>query len=875
MQANYNTVPFETIKICEWINIHIANSLCSENQNGYIPALVASGLSVIPIAEGEKRPHKILGSNHGLLTRRATLDDIEKWIEAGVKSWAIAGGAVSDNLVTLDFDEKHYSGLYDLWYAKLSSDQREIVDACYKNSTRNKGTHLRYRTQTPQTTIKLANRFEFNQKTKKEEIVTTAEIRAEGSYALIPPSTGYITMQGSLLDLPLVPDEMHEELIDVMRVFNEVEDEPETKYEWKQTDTTIGDRPGDRFNQKATWNEILEPQGWIEENKNRWRRPGKNRGEGISATTDHKNRPMFYVFSSSASPFKENKGYSKFRTFALLNYGGDFKAAARAAADMYPQNSLNTKEEEVVSIETIDAMLQQIPSDTPKVKLVEVLGPIFEKLIKKFEKITVEAFILNNIKEYFNLTKEDAKKFIPHLRGLRAKSFKAHKEAKEKEEKLPLILNRDINSQEVYEAISEIGIISKETLKIIIAIVISAQLRLNPPLWLFLIGVPSSFKTELVGLFDAMDEVYTLDTLTENAFASGYMPPDGSEPQDLLPLLDNKSFIIKDLNTLFSMNEEMVKKILGDLTSIFDGKFQKFTATRGLISYRSLFSMIGCITPSMLIKHYNYATQLGPRFFFLRLPDLTKDEMQLGLKKTWNETDRRDQIIKTRQIVSSYCTQLISKLEQRENKPETEEIKNKINNIAMLICKVRGIAITRKATFKNEKGENVDFYEIVDWQVEQPWRILNQLKSLLRILSFINGKNIVGEEELNIIRPIILSTMPVDRAEVLGILVTRCGLSATELSKKIRKSSKTIRRTLKELEVLGIVDCYKDPNYNSSGKAPYSYFVVEEFASILQAPIPSPEFMSLLKSINDGIKPQSDEKGEDDMDNFDDIILNF
>jgi hypothetical protein len=53
------------------------------------------------------------------------------------------------------------------------------------------------------------------------------------------------------------------------------------------------------------------------------------------------------------------------------------------------------------------------------------------------------------------------------------------------------------------------------------------------------------------------------------------VPPDGSEPQDLLPLLDNKCFIVKDLNTLFSMNEESVKKILGDLTSIFDGQFEK------------------------------------------------------------------------------------------------------------------------------------------------------------------------------------------------------------------------------------------------------------------------------------------------------------
>ncbi|MFA6273559.1 MAG: bifunctional DNA primase/polymerase [Candidatus Paceibacterota bacterium] len=843
----------------------------AESQNTDILALAESGLSVIPITEGGKNPHFICldgTRKHNLLEKSATPEEVKKWIESGVKSWGVAGGVISGNLVTLDFDEKNYLGLYDLWYAKLSDDQKAVVDTCYKNSTRNKGTHLRYRTQTSQPTIELASRVKWDEKENKNKIETTAETRAEGAYALIPPSAGYTTLQGSLLNLPIVPDEIHEELIDVLRTFNEVEDEPATEYEWKPTDSSTKDRPGDRLNEKATWNEILEPHGWVEEGKNRWRRPGKNRGEGISATTDYDSKPMFYVFSTSAYPFKANTGYSKFHTFALLNYEGDFSAAAKVAAEMYPKENSSAKEE-VITIETIESMLQQIPSDTPKVKLMEVLGPIFEKLIK-IEKITAETFVLNNIKDHFDITKDEAKKYVPYINSLRAKAFKDFKKAKEEEEKLPLITDRDIQFQEAYEAIQEIGIINKETLKIVMAVVISAQRRLNPPLWMFLIGVPSSFKTELVGLFSAMDEVYTLDTLTENAFASGYVPPDGSETQDLLPLLDNKSFIIKDLNTLFSMNEEVVKKILGDLTSIFDGKFQKFTATRGLISYSALFSMIGCITPSILIKHYNYATQLGPRFFFLRLPELTKEEMQISFKKSWNETNRKRKILKTRQLVSSYCAQLIKKIIEPSKNTETEEIRNKINCIAQFICNARGIAITKKTDFSNEKGNKIEYYEIIDWQVEHPWRILNQIKELLRILSFIHDKTIVDEEEIKTIRPIILSTMPVDRAEVLSILVKQCGLSATELAGKIRKSTKTIRRTLKELEALGIVNCFKDVEKYSSGKAPYKYFIIEEFASVLDSPMPSPGSMSLLKSVIEGPDPSAD---SDDDENDSDIVI--
>jgi hypothetical protein len=304
-----------------------------------LETLVTNGFSIIPVTEGKKNPHYVLGKSHDLLTRRSTFEEVAKWEKIGVKSWGIAGGAVSNNLVTLDFDEKHYEGLYDLWYARLADDQKTLVDRCFLNSTRNNGKHLRYRTETAQPTIKLARRVKWNEEAKKEIIETTAETKAEGGYALIPPSAGYATIHGDLNKLPFVTDEMHEELIDVLRTFNEVEDIPATEYEYKPIDTNVGDRPGDRFNSQASWKDILEPHGWIEESKNYWRRPGKKEGDGISATTDYSGVPMLYVFSSAASPFTQNKGYSKFHAYALLNYDGDFSAAAHVAATLYPQEN--------------------------------------------------------------------------------------------------------------------------------------------------------------------------------------------------------------------------------------------------------------------------------------------------------------------------------------------------------------------------------------------------------------------------------------------------------------------------------------------------------------------------------------------------------
>ena len=50
--------------------------------------------------------------------------------------------------------------------------------------------------------------------------------------------------------------------------------------------------------------------------------------------------------------------------------------------------------------------------------------------------------------------------------------------------------------------------------------------------------------------------------------------------KDLLPQLDGKCLIIKDLTTFFPMRDDKVTKILGDLQSIYDGEY-KATGTLG------------------------------------------------------------------------------------------------------------------------------------------------------------------------------------------------------------------------------------------------------------------------------------------------------
>jgi len=96
--------------------------------------------------------------------------------------------------------------------------------------------------------------------------------------------------------------------------------------------TTTGERPGDVFNATVDWRAILEPHGWREVfacgQVRHWCRPGKT--HGTSATTGYGDHDGLYVFTSNAPPLEPQTSYSKFAAYALLAWGGDHAAAARA-----------------------------------------------------------------------------------------------------------------------------------------------------------------------------------------------------------------------------------------------------------------------------------------------------------------------------------------------------------------------------------------------------------------------------------------------------------------------------------------------------------------------------------------------------------------
>jgi len=363
----------------------------------------------------------------------------------------------------------------------------------------------------------------------------------------------------------------------------------------------------------------------------------------------------------------------------------------------------------------------------------------------------------------------------------------------------------------------------EKTLRIVLAVAIAGYFDFPAMLWLLLVDVPSSGKTDLVRLIKDSKLAYYLDNLTQNAFISGERVTETNKVHDLLPLLDKKCFVVKDWTSIFSLDEKMTKKILGDLVNIYDKEFAKFSSARGVIKYTSYFSHLGCVTPATLNKHTQYLNMIGARFLFYNLPEVSRDDEESSRKRIFTMNNRSDIENSLREQICSYLD-ILSKKEWNI-KPLEENVQNYLWIGAKLISHCRGIIILQANTFKNESGEEVKYYDISECQIEKPWRASHQLRIFAECLAFAVEKDAVGLEELEIIKEIVLASMPADRSQALRILKKHNGIiTAKELSDDYERSYKTSKRLLDELVGLKVIE--KNPG---SGSIAADYKIADEF----------------------------------------------
>lgn len=170
-------------------------------------------------------------------------------------------------------------------------------------------------------------------------ISVLAESRGEGGFVVTAPTPGICHPSGNgwhiIKGSPTTIPTFSEEEFDALReLFISLDEMPKEQFREPITRTRVegSTLPGDDFNARTSWDEILIPDGWTKLHtdsmgKTDWRRPGKD--YGISATTNYQGNDLFHIFTSSVA-LDSDRSYSKFAYIALTKFGGDFGSCANA-----------------------------------------------------------------------------------------------------------------------------------------------------------------------------------------------------------------------------------------------------------------------------------------------------------------------------------------------------------------------------------------------------------------------------------------------------------------------------------------------------------------------------------------------------------------
>ena len=298
---------------------------------------LAQGISVLPAAnDGSKRPAIEWKKYQSQLP---TSNEVISWFKQGNDGLGVVTGLVSGNLEMLELEGRAVVSKMHLDIAEIATNSGigaiwEKLNAGYVELTPSGGIHWLYKVsdgQLPGNT-KLARKPGEN-----GGVDVLAETRSEGGWTITAPSGGgthpsggsWQLIGGSIENIPTITMAERESLHAIFTLFDEMPKVEGIAAEVAPRPEGILS-PGDDYNARTTWDEILTPLDWKPIYKKGeatiWRRQGKN--DGISATTNFNGNDKLFVFSTSTI-FEAESSLSKFAAYATISHNGDFKRAAQ------------------------------------------------------------------------------------------------------------------------------------------------------------------------------------------------------------------------------------------------------------------------------------------------------------------------------------------------------------------------------------------------------------------------------------------------------------------------------------------------------------------------------------------------------------------
>lgn len=395
------------------------------------------------------------------------------------------------------------------------------------------------------------------------------------------------------------------------------------------------------------------------------------------------------------------------------------------------------------------------------------------------------------------------------------------------------------------------------------------------PVGLNFIGPASSGKTTVFSfLYGYNTLIFRTDNFTPASFVSHSAKATEKKLSgiDLLPKIRGKCIVIPELAPIFGTNRDELLASFSILTRVFDGEgMMTDSGSHGHRGYEGdyYFAWLGASVP---IKKtvWNTMANLGSRLLFLVVPNglSPEDRKQKVLTEFYGKDAYKARVLTCREAVHTFLDFITAQSDDRkEDSGDLEhpnrlfrsvewnrhadppEIVDRLYDLAVFAATVRQeIAVWPE---EGERSFEANYNQPIR---EEPHRLLSVLYALARGHSLIHGRTQLTEEDLPLVIEVALSSIPDDRRDAIDALLSGDHpdkllnpgeMTSTELTKMKKISKPKALKLFQTLEVLEIVDFFKE-----EGPKPARIELKPRFRWLLGV-----ECQGLRRNWIDGIEP--------------------
>jgi predicted ATPase len=354
-----------------------------------------------------------------------------------------------------------------------------------------------------------------------------------------------------------------------------------------------------------------------------------------------------------------------------------------------------------------------------------------------------------------------------------------------------------IMREEFFAKLSEkliIGEAQRQQLDIFYATIIANLKTSGRPIWLLIVGPPGCGKTMPMAAVQHSPFTYACSAFRPTALISGWGTK-GGQDMSLLPKLNGKILMVKDMSSLLSQNKDVVLEIMGLLRDAYDGYCSRVYGTGVERSYKSRFGFIGAATPD-IDMHWSLNVRLGERFLRLRVKstlDQIYGKIDLSLDNI-KEEDNVDNVLEETSLgYLKYLTRDKAEL-------PALAMQKSIGRLAQLG------AILRTSVARHAYSRQV--LVIPEW--EEATRYAKQLAKVAMSLAFIRDKETNDEEEMDDLKKLVRSCIDAKMEKLYAEISKYPKSTSGEISARIGRPSSMIRNWMEDLTIARIVMCERD-----------------------------------------------------------------